>query len=110
MTAALQGELEVVTEAGTGRAKDSSTDVVEHLPFLMLGLDLPPAPLYKDTLERVTIPQVPVFDLLRKFDGVSVHDDIRAGRRRMKITRLPKFLVLHVKRFVKNQFFTGLSD
>lgn len=106
VTASLQGELEVVTEAGTGRAKDASTDLVERLPFLMLALDLPPAPLYKDTLERVTIPQVPVFDLLRKFDGVSVHDDIRAGRRKMKITRLPKFLVLHVKRFVKNQFFT----
>ena len=28
-----------------------------------------------------------------------------AGRRRFRITRLPRFLVLHVKRFLRNQFF-----
>lgn len=28
-----------------------------------------------------------------------------AGRRRFRITKLPRFLVLHIKRFLKNQFF-----
>ena len=28
-----------------------------------------------------------------------------AGRRRFRGTRLPRFLVLHVRRFLKNQFF-----
>ena len=28
-----------------------------------------------------------------------------AGRRRFRVTRLPRFLVLHVRRFLKNQFF-----
>ena len=55
---------------------------MERVPFLMLALDLPPAPLFKGALEeKVTIPQVPVFDLLRKYDGATVHEDIKAGER-----------------------------
>ena len=59
----LQGELEVTTEAGTGKAKEPNpagqvTDVVDRVPFLFLGLDLPPAPLYKDVMETNIIPQV----------------------------------------------------
>lgn len=50
--------------------------------------------------------QAPIFELLRKFDGQRVHDDIKAGRRRYRLTRLPAHLVLHVKRFSKNNFFT----
>jgi hypothetical protein len=42
-------------------------------------LDLPAAPLFKDALEKVIIPQVPVFDILRKFDGQTVSEDIKAG-------------------------------
>lgn len=105
ITQCLQGEIELTTEAGTGRAKDSMEDVVQRMPFLMLTLDLPPAPLFKDALEKVKIPQIPIFDLLKKFDGQLVQDDVRMGRRRMKITRLPKYLAIHVKRFLKNQFF-----
>ena len=33
-------------------------DLVEQVPFLVLSMDLPPAPLYKDALERNIIPQV----------------------------------------------------
>ncbi|KAK9845987.1 hypothetical protein WJX81_007744 [Elliptochloris bilobata] len=96
-----QGELEITTEAGA----DGQTPVPQRTPFLMLGLDLPPAPLYKDALERNIIPQVPIFELLRKFDGERLLDDIKAGRRRYRLTRLPAFLVVHMKRFTKNNFF-----
>eukprot|EP00889_Picochlorum_renovo_P008196 jgi/Picre1/35226/NNA_002688.t1 len=61
--------------------------------------------VYVYALEKVIIPQVPIFDLLRKFDGETIQDDVRTGRRKMRITRLPKFLAIHVKRFLKNQFF-----
>ena len=59
----VQGQLEVTTRAGTGKAAQPDAqgrvrDVVDSLPFVMLGLDLPPAPLYKDALERNIIPQV----------------------------------------------------
>lgn len=62
MDAARQGELEIRTEAGTGRALPQgdreAQDLVERVPFLMLGLDLPPAPLYKDKDKKDIIPQV----------------------------------------------------
>lgn len=31
---------------------------VSRMPFLMLGLDLPPPPLFKDVMEKNIIPQV----------------------------------------------------
>ena len=49
--------------------------------------------------------QIPIFELLHKFDGSRVHDDIKNGRRRYRLTRLPSYLVLHFKRFTKNNFF-----
>ena len=48
---------------------------------------------------------MPIYELLRKFDGARVHDDIKAGRRRYRLTRLPAYLTLHMKRFTKNNFF-----
>lgn len=53
----------MTTEAGTGKAKEPNADgqvqdVVDRVPFLFLGLDLPPAPLYKDVMETNIIPQV----------------------------------------------------
>jgi U4/U6.U5 tri-snRNP-associated protein 2 len=87
ITDAFQGELEVWTEGGTGSAAsaplDPSTGLPQHkterVPFLMLGLELPQAPLFKDTFERLIIPQVPLFSLLKKFNGETIHDDVRAG-------------------------------
>jgi U4/U6.U5 tri-snRNP-associated protein 2 len=105
ITACLEGEIELTTLAGTGSAKNSETDIVQRVPFLLLTLDLPPSPLFKDALEKITIPQIPIFDLLKKFNGVTIQDDVRMGRRKMRVTRLPKFLAIHVKRFLKNQFF-----
>lgn len=40
-------------------------------PFLNLQLDLPPSPLYADAAERNIIPQVPLYTILHKFDGVT---------------------------------------
>lgn len=48
---------------------------------------------------------MPIFHIMRKFDGESVTDDIRAGRRRFRITRLPRYLALHYRRFTRNNFF-----
>ena len=49
--------------------------------------------------------QVPIFQLLSKFDGTTTTDDIKAGRRRFRVTRLPRFLCVHFRRFAKNNFF-----
>ena len=53
-----QGELEITAEPREGQAAPAAL----RTPFLMLGLDLPPAPLYKDALERNIIPQVSILD------------------------------------------------
>eukprot|EP00775_Hariotina_reticulata_P013882 gene13882-14002_t len=47
-----------------------------------------------DALEKNIIPQVPIFQCLAKFDGTTISDDIRLGRRRFRVTRLPNFLAL----------------
>lgn len=76
----LQGELEVVKEVpnkvitekieniedqntteklSDGRTKrDAFVTGTSKMPFLMLGLDLPPPPLFKDVMEKNIIPQV----------------------------------------------------
>ena len=47
------------------QAKDATEDLVETTKFMMLGLELPPAPLYKDSLETNIIPQVKNATVLR---------------------------------------------
>ncbi|KAI5084191.1 hypothetical protein GOP47_0000360 [Adiantum capillus-veneris] len=119
-----QGELEVTKEFQrrtlTDRRDDSDkvpgederiTDGLERevsrMPFLMLGLDLPPPPLFKDVMEKNIIPQVPLFNILKKFDGESVTEVVRPqlARMRYRVTRLPQYLILHMRRFTKNNFF-----
>ena len=51
----------MTTLAGTGkgtRAAEAGEDVTDRVPFLLLGLELPPAPLFKDVMEKNIIPQV----------------------------------------------------
>ena len=43
-------------------------------PYTVLGLDLPPPPLFQDERKQNMIPQVPLFELLNKFDGASEHE------------------------------------
>ena len=39
-------------------AADGTVTETSKVPFLMLGLDLPPPPLFKDAMEKNIIPQV----------------------------------------------------
>ncbi|XP_006660614.1 U4/U6.U5 tri-snRNP-associated protein 2-like [Oryza brachyantha] len=116
-----QGELEVVKEFhkkhivekkedSDEQNGDASSDIVtetSRVPFLMLGLDLPPPPLFKDAMEKNIIPQVPLFNILKKFDGETVTEVVRPSiaRMRYRVIRLPKYLILHMRRFTKNNFF-----
>lgn len=82
---------------------------VQKSPFLYLTLDLLAAPLYKDDLEQNIIPQVPLFNLLAKFNGLTEKE--YKGKRdftmkKFELTRLPPFLIFYIKRFTKNLFFT----
>jgi len=77
-------------------------------PFLQLTLAIPQTPLFKDSQGGNIIPQVPLFTALQKFDGDTWTDIIRSGshqRKQYRLKRLPTFLILHLARFTKNNFF-----
>ncbi|KAF2454844.1 hypothetical protein BDY21DRAFT_351749 [Lineolata rhizophorae] len=106
-----QGRLKVESQLITARAdagdrlrfEDAAVETnITH--FLILTLDLPPAPLFQDELDPNFIPQVPLSSLLQKYDGVHAQE-ARAHRRRYRLLHpLPPFLLLHVKRFSANKF------
>lgn len=92
-------------------------------PFLFLAIDLPPPPLFQDAVEKNIIPQVGIHSVLAKYDGRSTqvnnaprpshgklnltdpHLQESAGQlRRYKCQRLPRYIILHYKRFTKNNF------
>ncbi|KAL8461577.1 hypothetical protein ACS0TY_032092 [Phlomoides rotata] len=116
-----QGELEVVKEihgktigekrenenGDGGNKRDNEAMETSKMPFLMLGLDLPPPPLFKDIMEKNIIPQVPLFNILKKFDGETVTEVVRprTARMRYRVTKLPRYIILHMRRFTKNNFF-----
>ncbi|CAH8355030.1 unnamed protein product [Eruca vesicaria subsp. sativa] len=99
-----QGELEVVREYQGNENKLE----ISRMPFMMLGLDLPPPPLFKDVMEKSLIPQVALFDLLKKFDGETATTEVvgpRLARVRYRVTKTPPYLMFHMVRFKKNNFF-----
>ncbi|KAG9222340.1 hypothetical protein CCMSSC00406_0002675 [Pleurotus cornucopiae] len=72
-------------------------------PFLFLAVDLPPPPLFQDSVEKNIIPQVSIHSILAKYDGTTTQES--AGQlRRFKCQRLPPYIILHFKRFTKNVF------
>lgn len=78
-------------------------EVMEETPFLFLTCDLPPAPLYPDVLRENIIPQVPLMTLLSKFNGEykTMTDSVL---KKFQIVKLPKYLILYFKRFIRNTF------
>ncbi len=110
-----QGKLTLTTQSITARpdahdpngrlrfeaAPDLTTSTAR---FLLLTLDLPPAPLFQDEQERNIIPHVPLTTLLAKYNGLTAQD-LNSQRRRYRLAHpLPPFLVLHIKRFSTNKF------
>ena len=87
---------------------DEYKERCEENHFLYLTLDLPPTPLFKDDLSESIIPQVPLFTLLSKFNG-QTEKEYKTYKdsclKRFEITRLPKYLILYMKRFTRNTFF-----
>jgi U4/U6.U5 tri-snRNP-associated protein 2 len=75
-------------------------------PFVLLTLEVPPPPLFKDELQGNVIPQVPIFQLLDKFNGTTVKKFLNGERRRYELLKLPPYLLVHLNRFTKNSFFT----
>lgn len=86
-----------------------------------MAVDLPPPPLFQDSVEKNIIPQVSIQSVLAKYDGTTTQvrplittlygspifmdTQESAGQvRTFKCQRLPSYIILHFKRFTKNVF------
>lgn len=81
---------------------------MEKLPFLYLTVDLPSQPLFKDEMQENIIPQVPLNVIMAKFNG-NTEKEYKTYKdsilKRFELTKLPRYLILYIKRFTKNTFF-----
>ncbi|PWN47726.1 cysteine proteinase [Violaceomyces palustris] len=90
-------------EMGNAKFNIDKEIKVDRSPFLLLAVDLPPPPVFQDVIEKNIIPQVPISQVLAKYDGITFQE-ARGMIRRYKLTRLPPFVILHFRRFTKNNF------
>ena len=107
-----QGKLKVESQAITAKAdigdrlrfEEAAEVKVDEVRYLMLTLDLPPAPLFQDELDKNIIPQVPLTTLLQKYDGLKPAEQLSQRKRYRLLHPLPPFLCFHIKRFSANKF------
>ncbi len=72
---------------------------------MILTLDLPPVPLFRDAVEsKNIIPQVPLTTLLQKYNGINASERQAHRLRHRLLHPLPQYLLFHIKRFSVNKF------
>jgi U4/U6.U5 tri-snRNP-associated protein 2 len=107
-----QGKLKVESQAITAKAdagdrlrfEEAAEVKLDVNRFLMLTLDLPTAPLFQDELEKNIIPQIPLTNILSKYDGRVAQEHLNTRKRYRLLHPLPPYLLFHIKRFSKNKF------
>ena len=109
-----QGKLRMESQAITAesdttgdrlRFEESSTINSTTTPYLILTLDLPPRPLFRDSIEaKNIIPQVPLINLLQKYSGLHASEKQDRRIRHRLLHPLPPYLLFHIKRFSANKF------
>ncbi|XP_028515619.1 U4/U6.U5 tri-snRNP-associated protein 2 [Exaiptasia diaphana] len=65
---------------------------VSESPYLLLNMDIPASPLFKDELQQNIIPQQ--------------NHSKELFIKKFELTKLPRYLIMSFKRFAKNTFFT----
>ncbi|KAL2427322.1 putative mRNA-splicing protein ubp10 [Exophiala dermatitidis] len=111
---AFQGKLRVESQEITAKSditgdrlrfEESSTINTNITPYLILTLDLPPVPLFRDAVEsKNIIPQVPLTSLLQKYNGLNALERQSHRVRHRLLHPLPPYLLFHIKRFSVNKF------
>lgn len=124
-----QGEIEVITYkkqlvdnyeeekllSKVQEKKNSKEEILEDgwvkstqtTNYTYLSLEIPPCPLFRDSQGGLIIPQIPLFQLLSKFDGETFTDFITKDahlRKQYRIKSLPRYLIFHLGRFTQNNF------
>lgn len=92
-------------EDGTEELDEREYDIsTENKTFFYLLLDVPRMPLFKETEEAKFIPQIPLPQLLNKFNGTQVEVLPDGTKKRYKFARLPPYLLVSYRRFSENNF------
>lgn len=109
-----QGKLRMESQAITAKSdttgdrlrfEESSTINSTITPYLILTLDLPPRPLFRDSIEaKNIIPQIPLTTLLQKYSGLHASEKQDRRIRHRLLHPLPPYLLFHIKRFSANKF------
>ena len=106
-----QGTLKIESQQITARADagdrlrfEDAAVQTELSRYLILTLDLPPAPLFQDALDKNIIPQVPLTAILSKYDGLRAQERLNTRVRYRLLHPLPPYLLFHIKRFSRNKF------
>ena len=95
-------QLDESEEIGGKFKKDEKIE--ENLiPFVTLTCELPIKPIFKSLNEQNIIPQVSLFEVLKKFDGETVKE-VNGELTQYKLMKLPKYLIINFKRFDVNNF------
>eukprot|EP01057_Protomagalhaensia_wolfi_P001912 Protomagalhaensia_wolfi_Nauph_80__1911@NODE_21_length_4819_cov_15_300837_g16_i0_p1_GENE_NODE_21_length_4819_cov_15_300837_g16_i0NODE_21_length_4819_cov_15_300837_g16_i0_p1_ORF_typecomplete_len497_score112_31UCH/PF00443_29/3_3e03UCH/PF00443_29/5_5e45zfUBP/PF02148_19/3_2e11UCH_1/PF13423_6/7_8e02UCH_1/PF13423_6/4_1e08_NODE_21_length_4819_cov_15_300837_g16_i016923182 len=76
----------------------------DKVPFFSISLQVPPAPIFKSTATFESA-QVHICDLLDTWAGNTTQ-----SAKCMSFWKLPKYLILHLKRFSKNSFFVEKNE
>lgn len=107
-----QGTLRIESQSISARAdasdrlrfEDAGVIKSSTSPFMILTLDLPPAPLFQDDVEKNIIPQVPLTTILSKYNGTIAQERLNTRLRYRLMHPLPPYLIMHIKRFASNKF------
>ena len=87
------------------RFEEASSIQTNVMPYMILTLDLPPTPLFRDAVEaKNIIPQVPLTTLLQKYSGLQASEKTSNRIRHRLLHPLPQYLLFHIKRFSVNKF------
>jgi U4/U6.U5 tri-snRNP-associated protein 2 len=101
-------ELEAEEEEKEDKLVNQVEETTTDTHFLLMTLDIPEKPLFRDDEGGLVIPQEPLVSVLKKFDGMTFSDALgRNGipqRRQYRLLELPKYLILHLARFKTNRY------
>lgn len=90
-----------------GKDKHDGAEKVTNTFFLQLTLDMAEKPLFRDDEGGLVIPQEPLVNVMKKFDGNFSDAISRSGaiqKKRYRLKELPPYLIVHLARFKMNNY------
>ena len=90
-----------VTETINNKSDNTKQTKVKSVPFNYLSLDIPPTPLFRESEGGRIVPNIPIHQLLEKFNGRKPAEQFTQAAhtsRRFRILKLPKYVILNCDR------------